>query len=907
MRGLGTTGLSPIEVIYAVAMPEVDGAIEPIPIAGLVDKNGVKAMEVIQDRVDRVLNRVDKWLALRQKPNASKRIAIVMYNYPPGEENIGKAASLDTLKSVEVLLRRLREEGYGVKAITAEVIKEFFVRNPNSGRWSAGTDYVLVDQMTYMDLFNKLRPELRDKVIKQWGEPPGNIMVKNGYLALSVLDLGNAIIVLQPSRGWHEDPNKIYHDSELYPHHQYVALYRWLEEVWRADAVIHVGTHGTLEFLPGKQVGLSSNCPPDVLLGNLPNIYIYHVVVVGEGTIAKRRSYAVLISHLSPRMTEAGLSDDLKRLRDLIDEYREASVVDSLRASAVLKTIEDIAGKYGLEVKDLDELYDELMRMEHSAMPYGLRVLGMELSDDEIVDYLTLALRRDRGVVKSLHRLMAEAMGYDYDILLEHPGKYVNILRLIDEGVKGIVRALIANGIDSAIKVAEEYGIKRDDAETVLNYARDIAERLRLSPKLELENVIRALNGEYVPAGVGGDYVMDPDVLPAGRNFYALDPLKIPSDSALELGTRIAEDSIRKYLEQYGRYPETVGVVVWGGQESRTRGVTIGQMLRYLGVKLIHRPGSWDPRLEVIPLKDLSRPRIDVVVTMSGVFRDMFPHLISLINKAVKLVAELDEPLDMNYVRKHYLELRSRYGETSLIRTFSERPGDYGNKVNHLIETSRWRTDMDIASVYAMYMGYGYDGDMRGINSSELKDLFKALLSKVDITSQVQSSVDYSIIDIDDYYAYLGGLSKAVEVYSGRKPLILYTDLTQDRPRMMTAKDAVGFYVRTRLLNPKWIEGMRKHGYMGAQNISKRVEYVLGVAATMNAVDDWVWDRIAETYVLNEEMRRWFTEVNPYALEQIIKRLYEAHERGLWHASEDIIRKLREIYTELENALEGVG
>ncbi|ADN51275.1 Magnesium chelatase [Vulcanisaeta distributa DSM 14429] len=901
------TGLSPIEVIYAVAMPEVDGAIEPIPIAGLVNRNGVKAMEVIQDRVDRVLSRADRWLTLRQKPNADKRIAIIIYNYPPGEENIGRASYLDTLKSVEVLLRRLSEEGFRVKPVTADTIKEFFVRNPNSGRWSAGANYVLVDRATYMNLFSKLRPELRERIIKQWGEPPGNVMTRNGGLALPVLDLGNVVIVLQPSRGWHEDPSRIYHDSELYPHHQYVALYRWLEEVWHADAVIHVGTHGTLEFLPGKQVGLSSSCPPDALLGNLPNVYIYHVVVVGEGTIAKRRSYAVLISHLSPRITEAGLNNELKRLRDLIDEYREANVIDKPRASAVLKSIESIAGKYGLEVKDLEALYDELMRMERSAMPYGLRVLGVELSDDEVVDYLTLALRRDRGVVKSLHRLLAEAMGYDYDDLLEHPGKYANILRSIDKGVRRIVRALIVGGVDSAIKVAEEYGIKGDDAKAVLNYARDVVERLRLSPKLELKNVIRALNGEYIPAGVGGDYVMDSDVLPAGRNFYALDPLKIPSESALELGARIAEESIKRYLEQYGRYPEAVGIVVWGGQESRTRGVSIGQALRYLGVKLIHRPGSWDPRLEVIPIKDLGRPRIDVVVTMSGVFRDMFPHLISLINKAVRLVAGLDEPVDVNYVRKHYLELRNRYGEASLVRTFSERPGDYGNKVNHLVETSRWRADTDIASVYTMYMGFGYDGDMRGMNSNELKDLFKALLSRVDVTSQVQSSVDYSIIDIDDYYAYLGGLSKSVEVYSGKRPLVLYTDLTQDRPRMMNVRDAVGFYVRTRLLNPKWIEGMRRHGYMGAQNISKRVEYVLGLAATMNAVDDWVWDRVAETYVFSDEMRRWFIEVNPYALEQIIKRLYEAYERGLWHTSEDVIRKLRDIYAELEGVLEGVG
>ena len=431
--------------------------------------------------------------------------------------------------------------------------------------------------------------------------------------------------------------------------------------------------------------------------------------------------------------------------------------------------------------------------------------------------------------------------------------------------------------------------------------------KLKSSPRLEVESVLNALAGRYVPPGLGGDYVLDPEVLPAGRNIYALDPLKIPSDAALNLGARIAEESIRKYLEQNGRYPETVGVVAWGGQEVRTRGVTIGQALRYLGVRLKHRAGTREPVLEVIPLEELGRPRIDVVVTMSGVFRDMFPNLIALIDKAVKLVANLNEPPEMNYVRKHYLELKDQFGDKALVRLFSERPGDYGNKVNHLIETSNWSRDEDIAEVYAAHMGYGYGGDLENVMSAEARELFKRLLSKVDVVSQVQSSVDYSIVDIDDYYAYLGGLSKAAEVYSGKRPLVLYTDLTQERVKVEEAKDAIEFYVRTRLLNPKWIEGMKRHGYMGAQNIMKRVEYVLGLAATTGGVEDWIWDRIAETFVFNEEMRKWLNEANPYALEQIIRRLYEANQRGLWNASEETIRKLREVYAQLEASLEGVS
>lgn len=897
-------GLSPVELIYAVAMPEIDGVIEPIPIAGLVDRNGLKVAEVLHNRSERVAGRAEKWLNLRRKPNKDKKIAVVIYNYPPGEENIGRAASLDTLKSVENLLKALKRAGYNVEEITAEELMRFFVVNPNSGRWFAGPNYLLVDVESYKSLFDKLSPELRERIISQWGEPPGDVMVRGGALALPLLQLGNAVVVLQPPRGWHENPDKIYHSSELYPHHQYVALYRWLEEVWGADAVIHVGTHGTLEFLPGKQVGLSSSCPPDALLGNLPNVYIYHVVVVGEGTIAKRRSYAVLVSHLSPRLTEAGLNDDLRKLRDLLDEYREASLADPPRADAVLRAIKELAGKYGLGELDVESLHDELARMERAAMPYGLRILGAAVSDDEVEDYLALALRRDGGV-KSLYRLLAEARGLNYDELLERPGLYAQELRTIGDTAREIIRALITRGVDRAVAVATTHGVPEEEAREILKYAASLAERLRLSPRLELENVVRALNGEYVPAGIGGDYVLDPDVLPAGRNFYALDPLKIPSDAAVEIGARIADESIEKYVKQFGRYPETIGVVLWGGQEARTRGVSIGQILRYLGVRIKRRPGTSEPDVEAIPLEELGRPRIDVLATMSGVFRDMFPHLVVLINKAVRLVALLDEPLETNFVRKHYLEMREKYGESALIRTFSERPGDYGNKVNHLIETSHWKNDMDIAEVYLSHMSFGYGGDMSEVRAQSLADMFKYLLSKVDITSQIQSSIDYSIIDIDDYYAYLGGLAKAVEVYSGKKPLVLYADLSQEKPRVQEAKDAVGFYVRTRLLNPKWIEGMRGHGYMGAQNISKRVEHLLGLAATADAVEDWVWDRVAEIYVFDERNRKWLMETNPFALEQIIKRLYEAYQRGLYRVSEDTVKRLREIYSMVESMLEG--
>nr|WP_252901488.1 cobaltochelatase subunit CobN [Vulcanisaeta sp. JCM 14467] len=374
-----------------------------------------------------------------------------------------------------------------------------------------------------------------------------------------------------------------------------------------ADAVIHLGTHGTLEFLPGKQVGLSSSCAPDALLGNIPNVYVYHVVVVGEGTIAKRRSYAVLVSHLSPRITESGLGDELRRLRDLIDEYREAKLQDPPRAEAVLKAINEIAVKYGLGGLDIDSLHDEIARMERSAMPYGLRVLGSEVSNDEVLDYLAVALRRDQGIVKSLHRLLAEAVGYDYDELLEHPGKYLGVLRAIDSRAREVLKVLIERGVDDAVAHARSLGVSGDVVREVLGYAKELAERLRLSPKLELENVVRALSGEYIPPGVGGDYVLDPDVLPAGRNLYALDPLKIPSESALELGARMAEESVRRYLNQSGRYPETVGLVVWGGQEVRTRGVTIGQALRYLGVRMRRGPSSREPKLEVIPLEELGR------------------------------------------------------------------------------------------------------------------------------------------------------------------------------------------------------------------------------------------------------------------------------------------------------------
>jgi len=879
-------GVSPIEVLTAVALPETDGAIEPIPTGGL-DESRAKEVVVLEERVAKRVARILNYVKLRRAENSKKRIAVVIYNYPPGEHNVGSAAYLDVFSSLEALLRRLKEEGYAVEPLSKEKLKKLVERFlVNSPRFEYPSDAISLSVEEYLQYFNSLPSELREAVVKTWGQPPGSINVSKGRIIIPGIVLGDVFVGVQPSRGVHEEQDKLYHSKDLPPHHQYLAFYYWVREVFKADAVIHMGTHGTLEFTPGKEVGLSSRCWPDALIGEVPHIYIYHVTNPSEMTIAKRRSYAYVITHGTPPFTKADLYEDYVELEELVREYMETD--DAERRAIVESMIKEKCEKLHLPTS-IEELHDKLFELKRSIIPKGLHVLGSKWSAEEAVEYLTFVLRYDRDV-KSLHRILAEARGLNYDDLLEKPrldvgGKTAaQVLEEIEREAKSLVERVVRG--EDVEKVVEGYPKRvRKDLVEALSYARELYNRVYSSD--ELGAVVKALRGGYIQPRVAGDPIRTPEVFPTGVHGYAFDPRLIPSKAAYLKGSKIAEHVLRAYRERHGKWPETVGIVLWGFETAGTRGETIGQILQLLGVRLVRKHGPWSWDLEPIPLEELGRPRIDVVVTICGIFRDMFPHLITMIDRAVKLAASLDEPPEMNYVKKRLLEL----GGESLVRIFGPKDGAYATRLTDLVETAAWKTEEELAEVYIEDMGYGYG---EGLHAAPAKELFKRLVAKVDMVTQIRYAHEYEITDLDHYYEFFGGLLNAVKRVGGKSVEGVWVDTTMERVKYRSAAEAIDHAVRTRLLNPKWIDAMLAHGYDGAREIAKRVEYVVGLAATTGEVPSWVFDEIAKRYVFDERIKEGIVRENRWAYYEILKRLYEAYVRGYWKAEESTIRKIRE-------------
>ena len=905
-------GVPPIETVTSVILPELDGRNEPIVTHAPLRKNigGVEVSEyvAIEERVSRLASRAINWIKLRRKENFKKRIAIIVYNYPPGEENLGKAAYLDVFASLLNLLRRMKEHGYSIPSIpnSPKELKDLFIRHGlvNSGEWiltpSAIQNLPKIPADVYRKWFEELPPEVKEGITKIWGDAPGTIMVFDGKIIIPGVILGNIFIGIQPSRGIHEDPSKIYHDRNVPPHHQYVAFYLWLRKKFCADAVVHLGTHGTLEFLPGKEVGLSGKCFPDILIGDLPNIYVYHAVNSSESSIAKRRSYAVIINHASPAITISDLPEDLAELSRLIDQYFDTLQYDKSKARDLEKEIIARAQKFGLG-SNIDEIHDRLEEYRRSLIPKGLHILGREFSKDEILEYLTYVARYDRSKAKSLHRLIAEQMGIDYDEIILNPHGITNgtlnskIFNDIEREVRDlIVHCVIGNGkLESFLKV------KSKDFYNSIDFLRSVYHRIIMSD--ELGAVIRALNGEFIEPGPGGDFIRNPQIFPTGRNTYQLDPTNIPTEIAMKRGEFIAEEFLRNYYEKYGRYPRVVSVVLWAFETMKTGGETIATIFRLLGVRPVWK-SIYIRDLEVIPLEELGRPRIDVVVTICGIFRDTFYNIIELLDRAFKLVASLHEPLDANYVRANVVESKEKFGDRALLRIFGPPEGKYATSLTTIIEKSEWSTESDLVNAYLESMKFAYGEDKRSV---DVRSFFEHILSKVDIVAQVRDNVEYEITDLDHYYEFLGGLSRSVAEARGEKPVVFVADSTREIVKVERAEDAIRRGIMTRILNPKWIDSMLKHGYCGITKIADRVEYMLGLAATIGGIEDWMWEKVAEKLVFDESRAKTMREDNPWAYQKLIGRLLEAAKRGYWAAKKETIERLEREYLSVEELLEG--
>jgi cobaltochelatase CobN len=899
-------GLSPIEVVAGIALPEIDGAIEPI-ISATLDDTEYTDIVVLKERVRKKAARIARWVRLRYKPRAERKVAVIIYNYPPGEENVGSAAYLDVFASLEALLGALARAGYRVEPRSKDelvaLVRGYLVNSP---RWHLhGATAPRLPLGEYTKYYSALPGELRDAVERLWGPPPGEINVdESGNFVIPGVVLGNVFIGVQPARGFHEDPSKLYHSKDVPPHHQYIAFYHWVREVFRADVIVHLGTHGTLELLPGKEVALSETCWPDALIGDVPHVYVYHVTNPSEMTIAKRRGYAYVITHGTPPFANAELYGEYAELEELVREYEEER--DAEKRNALAALIREKCEKMHLKCDSVETLHAYLYEMKKSAIPRGLHVLGRTWSDEEIVDYLLFVLKRD-GDVKSLVRTLVEDWGYNYDALLSNPGglsgsaRGSEILERAEKAAREMIELVVRGGDPK--RVARRFVKRKElrkDASEALEYARDLYGRIRRSD--ELGAVIKALDGLYVEPRVAGDPVRTPEVFPTGSHGYAFDPRLIPSKAAYLKGMKIAEELVRRYRERYGRYPESIGLVLWGFETAQTRGETVGTILQLLGVRLTRDKGPWVPRLEVIPLEQLGRPRVDVTVTICGFFRDMFPNLINLISQAVKLVARLDEPPEANYVRKHYLALREKFGEEiAAARVFGPKPGTYGTRLPELVESSSWSAEEELARAYLEDMGYAYTDSL---HATEAVGALAETLKTVDLVAQVRSTTEYDIGDLDHYYEFLGGLRRAVELVSGRRVEALWIDTTGARDVVRSAEESVELWARARLLNPRWINAMLEHGYDGAREVMKRVEYLLGHAALTKAVAEWIWSEVERTYLMNAEVRERIKKYNPWALHRIASVLHEAYRRGYWRPTREELEFLEGLIVELERELE---
>ncbi|KKG12250.1 cobalt chelatase [Methanosarcina sp. 2.H.T.1A.6] len=958
-KGLST------EIGWGVALPEFEGVIEPIIIGAGKKEGNYIGRAPIQERCSKLAARVLKWINLRKKPVNRRKIAFILHNRPCTgvEGSVGDAANLDSLESVARILNRMQEAGYAVNSPLdgRELIETILNRKAISEfRWTPINEIVknggvlaFVEKGEYEQFFNTLSPNVRQRMIEGWGNPPGEevngipaAMVYENKIVVTGVQYGNAVVCVQPKRGCagarcDGKVCKILHDPDVPPTHQYLATYRYLENTFGADVLVHVGTHGTLEFLPGKGVGLSGDCYPDIGIGTIPHLYIYNSDNPPEGTIAKRRSLACLIDHMQTVMTSGGLYGSLEELDRLLGEYEQVKY-DKGRAHALKHLILDEIKKSNLdsEIKaDHQTPFEEIIRKAHEALGKirnsqihnGMHIFGQLPEGEKKVEFINSILRYDDqesvGNRVSIRRMIAGLLGLDLDELISDQslisanGKS-NGQRLeeIDSLSKDFIRTFISNPEKEPDRIIKEVLSGQNFAgqsfevqstnPTSSRIAAAICERIldlesRIDASLEIEALLHGFEGGYIPAGPSGLIMRGrDDVLPTGRNFYSLDPKRVPTKAAWRVGQQLSGVLIDKHLREEGRYPENVAFYWMANDIMWADGEGMAQIMSLLGVEPLLLGNGRLKGFSVIPLEELGRPRIDVTIRISGILRDNFPNCLEVIDEAIQAVASLDEPEDMNYPRKHSHRMIEEGADSreATLRIFSSKPGTYSAGVQLAVYASAWKDEKDLADIFLYWNGYAYGKDVKG---QEAHTQLASSLKTVDATFNKVVSDEYDLLGCCCYFGVHGGLTAAAKQASGRDVKVYFGDTREPQHvEVRDMADELRRVVRTRLLNPKWIEGMRQHGYKGAQDISKRVGRVYGWEASTQEVDDWIFDDITKAFVLDEEMRRFFEKNNPYALEEMSRRLLEAQSRGLWNPDPQVFEDLKNSYLEIESWME---
>jgi cobaltochelatase CobN len=939
-------GLSPLDAATQVAIPEFDGRLITVPFSFKeVDADGLTVYVPDPERAGRVAGIAVRHARLRHIPNAEKRIVVMLSAYPTKHSRIGNAVGLDTPASVVALLAAMRSHGYdvgpedgpdalpGVAAGDGDALVHALIaaggQDPDwlSEEQLSGNP-VRIAAASYRAFFDSLPDDLRESMTEHWGEAPGELYVdrssdKNGEIVLAALRAGNVVVMVQPPRGFGDNPIAIYHDPDLPPTHHYLAAYEWIRTGFGADAVVHVGKHGNLEWLPGKNAGMSASCGPDAAIGDLPLVYPFLVNDPGEGTQAKRRVHATLVDHLIPPMARAESYGDIARLEQLLDEHANISVLDPAKLPAIRQQIWTLmqAAKLdhdlGLTERPHEAEFDDfllhvdgwLCEVKDAQIRDGLHVLGAAPTGEARVN-LVLAMLRARQLWGGERALpgLREALGF-----IEGGSASLAQTDAIETTARELVQGMEDAGWDPVAcgPVSEKYCSGTTSHSRVADILRFAA--TEVVPRLarttdELTHTLHALDGGYVPAGPSGSPLRGLlNVLPTGRNFYAVDPRAVPSKLAWETGSAMAESLLARYRDDHGgEWPRSVGLSAWGTSAMRTAGDDIAEILALLGV----RP-CWDEAsrrvsgLEPIGLDELGRPRIDVTVRISGFFRDAFPHVVGMMDDAVRLVAALDEPDELNFVRAHTSADLDAHGDErrATTRIFGSKPGAYGAGILPLLESRNWRDDADLAEVYATWGGYAYG---RGLDGREARADMEATYRRIAVAAKNVDTREHDIADSDDYFQYHGGMIATVRALTGKAPEAYIGDSTRpDAVRTRTLSEETSRVFRARVVNPRWIAAMRRHGYKGAFELAATVDYLFGYDATTGVVADWMYEKLTEAYVFDPETTKFLQESNPWARHGITERLLEAADRGLWeHPDPDTLAGLRQAYLETEADLE---
>ncbi|WP_025600602.1 cobaltochelatase subunit CobN [Burkholderia sp. WSM2230] len=960
-------GLNSRDIAMHIALPEVDGRIitRAISFKGLAYRCPHTEVDVVRyqpdlERVSFLAELSRRWCRLRSLDNADKKLALILANYPMSEGRIGNGVGLDTPASVVGILSMLRDEGYRLtelpvhgdallKKLTEGVTNDPVARDLRPALQSLALS-------DYLAHFNALPAQARDALNARWGPPELDPTVRRGRFMIAGWRCGHVFVGIQPSRSREQGDYASYHDAELVPPHAYLAFYFWLRHQWGIDAVVHVGKHGNLEWLPGKSVALSDACWPDLILGPMPHLYPFIVNDPGEGSQAKRRAQAVIVDHLMPPLTRAESYGPLQDLERQVDEYYEALMVDPRRSKLLRRTIlativehrlhEELSLSEPKGEDDEDVLLTRvdawLCELKEAQIRDGLHTFGQSPQGVQRCDTL-LALGRfpvgdgqggKAGLIDALARDLQIDHFFDplsVDWSAAWTGPRPDVLQRVSDAPwrhcgdtrerLELLAAQMLRGVcgeqGDASEAFAEAKVSLPQAERVLERLRDdVLPRLDACGTQEMLHLKRGLEGRFVRPGPSGSPSRGrPDVLPTGRNFYSVDTRAIPTQAAWSLGLKSAQQLIERHLQEHGDYPRAIGLSVWGTATMRTGGDDIAQALALLGVRPKWAPGSHRVTdFEIMPIEAFDRPRIDVTLRVSGFFRDAFANVMHLFDAAVQAVAELDEPAELNPIRARVMHERDALIARGMEptearrhagwRVFSARPGAYGAGLQDMIDSKQWQTDADLADAYQAWGGYAYTQKNAG---EEARQAFGTRLAAMDVVLQNQDNREHDLLDSNDYYQFQGGMVAAVRHLAGNQPSVYHADHSNPAaPRVRTLHEEIARVVRSRVVNPKWIDGVKRHGYKGAAEIAATVDYLYGYDATARVVADHQYALVADAYLNDPHTREFLQQHNPHALHSICERLLEAMQRGLWQAPGEYRAQVEQHLLASEQQIEGM-